>query len=645
MFEYVRTHQRLMQFILLLFIVPSFALFGVSSYFGAGNADAVATVGGDTISQLEFDEALRNQMNQMRQQLGEQFDEARFNTPEVKQSILDRLITQRVLKAEAKKENLSISDAVLQQTILAIPGLTLPSGAFDYEGYKNVLANRGMTPEMYESGLRQDLAVEQLIAAVQDSAFAPKTVISQISKIMGQQRDIQSMEFDAAEYVKQLKITDAMLKTYYEQHSAQFSVPESAKIEYVVLNRDAIASQATASDDEIKSFYDQNIKNFSTDEQRRASHILIKTDNDNSSAGQAAAKAKAGEILALVRKQPARFAELAKQYSQDEGSAQKGGDLGYFSKGMMVKPFEDAAFQLKQGKVSDLIKSDFGYHIIHLTAIKPTSVKPLAEVKDQITDDIKKQKATKQFREMAETFTNTVYEQSNSLKPVVDKLKLNLETAADITRDPNSANVKNKENPILLDPKFLKALFSDDVVKNKRNMEALEVAPTTLVSARIVEYKPASTRSFDEVKDVVTMFVKLAESEALAKKAGEEKLAALIKAEAAKPADAAGFGNAKTISRTKQEGVPPEAFNLLMNADTSKLPAYVGVNLAGQGYVVYRINKVQQAATDAATEAVTTAQLSQQLAAMLGSEAIYEFVAMLKQQGKVKIIKPFSATQ
>lgn len=640
MFEYVRTHQRLMQFILLLFIVPAFALVGVSSYVGTGNVDVIAKVNGENISQSEFDEALRNQMNQMRQQLGAQFDESMFNTPAVKESVLNRLITQRVLRAEAKKENLSISDAVLQQTILAIPGLTLPDGAFDYQGYKNVLANQGMTPEMYESNLRQDLAIEQLTDAVQGSAFAPKTVISQVAQIMGQQREIQSLDFNAADFVQQAKITDPMLKAYYDTHSAQFAVPESAKIAYVVLSGDTVAAQMTFSDDEIKSFYDQNIKNFSTEEQRRASHILIKADKDATSAEQAAAKAKAEEILALVRKQPGNFAELAKQYSQDEGSAQKGGDLDYFGKGMMVKPFEDAAFTLKQGEISGLVKSDFGYHIIHLTAIKPASVKPLAEVKDQIGEEIKKQKASKKFSEMAESFTNTVYEQSDSLKPAADKLKLTIETADDLTRDPNSTSEKNKLNPILSNPKFLKALFSDDVIKNKRNMEALEVEPNTLVSARITEYKPASTRPFDEVRDVVTMFVKLAESEALAKKAGEEKLAALV-ANSASPSNASGFGNNKIISRTKQEGVPPEAFNLLMNADTTKLPAFVGVNLAGQGYTVYRINKVQQVAPDAAS----TAQLTKQLDDVLASEDLYEFVAMLKQKGKVEIIKPFSATQ
>jgi len=639
MFEFVRTHQRLMQFILLLFIVPSFALVGISSYVGSGDVDTLAKVAGENISQQEFDNALREQMNQMRERLGAQFDEALFNTQEAKESVLNNLITQRVLKVEAGRENLSIPDSVLQQTILAFPGLTLPDGAFDYQGYKTALANQGMTPTMYESKLRQDLVAQQLTSAIQGSAFAPATVVAQISEIMGQQRHIQSLDFNAAVFVSQVKITDAMLKDYYDKHGSQFVIPESAKIEYVVLDGGAIAAQMTVSDDDIKSYYDQNIKNFSTDEQRRASHILIKVDKDASAAEKAAAKEKAEEVLALVRKDPANFAQLAKLYSQDEGSAPNGGDLEFFGKGMMVKPFEEAAFKLKKGEISDLVKSDFGYHIIDLTDIKPATVKPLDQVKNQISDEIKKQKASKQFSEMAETFTNTVYEQSGSLKPVADKLKLKIETADKLTRNPDPASQANKANPILSDPKFLKALFTDDVIKNKHNTESLEVAPNTLVSGRIVEYAPASKRPFDEVKDVVTMLVKIAEADSLAQKAGEAKLASLRANENA-AAGAAGFGNNKIISRIQPEGVPPAAFSLIMNADTRKLPAFVGVNLPGQGYIVYRINKIQQAAPDP----VRTAELTKQVEDVLASEDLYDFVAMLKRRDKVEIVKPFSVT-
>ncbi|PRC91185.1 SurA N-terminal domain-containing protein [Solimicrobium silvestre] len=632
MFEYVRTHQRLMQFILLLFIVPSFALVGISSYVRGNNEETVAKVAGENISQQEFDDALRQQMDKMRQRFGDKFDEAMFNTVEAKKSILDNLIAQRVLRAEVKNQNLSIPDQVLQQNILAIPGLTLPNGSFDNEGYKNALAAQRLTPTMYESGERERLAQQQLTTAIEGSAFVPKAVLAQVNAITSQEREIQSIDFKAADFVSQVKITDAMLKAYYDKNGAQFQIPEMAKIEYVVLSGETIAAQMTASDEEIKAYYDQNIKNYSVDEQRRASHILIKVNKGASAAEKAAAKAKAEEVLALVRKQPENFAQLAKQYSEDEGSKAQGGDLDFFAKGMMLKPFEDATYKLKENEISDLVESDFGFHIIHLTAIKPTSVKPLDQVKDQISADIKKQKAGKKFSEMAETFTNTVYEQSTSLQPVADKLKLTIATADNLTRVPNSVN---HSNPILANPKFLKALFSDDAIKNKRNTEALELGANTLVSARIVEHKPASKRPFDEVKDVITARVTLAESESLAQKAGQAKLASLI----ATP-DAAGFGDTKLVSRIQQGGIPGAAFDLIMKADTRKLPAFVGVELPGQAYAVYRINKIQQAAPDEGR----TAEIAKQVDNVTASDEFFAYVEMLKQKGNVKIVKPFVAT-
>lgn len=634
MFEYVRTHQRLMQFILLLFIVPSFVLVGVSSYVRGNSDNTIAKVAGENISEPEFDDALRDRMNQMRQRFGDQFDEAMFNTPAVKQSVLDNLIAQRALKAEVHKESLTVSDSELQRNILAIPGLTLPDGVFDSQGYARVLASNGLTKVMYENSLRTDLAQQQLSDAIQASAFAPKTLVAQIDAITSQQREVQSLNFKAADFVNQVKLTDALLKAYYDKNATQFEIPEMANIQYVVLSGDTIAAQMTASDDEIKEYYQQNIKNYTTPEQRRASHILIKVNKDASPADKAAARAKAEEVLALVRKHPGDFAQLAKQYSQDEGSASQGGDLDYFGRGMMLKPFEEATYSLKQDEISGLVETDFGYHIIHLTGIKPGTEKTLAQVKDQISEEIKKQKAAKKFSELAEMFTNTVYEQSDSLKAVADKLKLTIQSADKITRTPNLTNLVAMTNPVLSNPKFLKALFSDDLIKNKHNMEALDLGSNTLVSAHIMEYKPASQRPFDEVKDVVTARVTAAESDGLAKKAGEEKLANLK----VKPDDA-GFTASFTVSRMQQGVLPRPALDAVMRADIHQLPAFVGVDMPGQGYTVYRINKVDQAPADPGR----TAEIAKQVENVLGSKAFYNYVQQLKQKGSAKITKPFAS--
>jgi len=634
MFDFIRTHQRLMQFVLLLFIFPSFAFFGLEGYtrFNEGN-NAIAKVAGTSITQQEFDAAQREQMERIRQMFGGQFDPAMLDTPEARQGVLDGLIAQRVIAAEATSNRLSVSDQALQQTILGIPGIIGPDGKFDAERYKSLLAAQGMTPAVYEARLRQDLTMQQVSGSVQDTAFAPKTVASRLSDLNDQERTVQEAVFRTGDYASQVKVTDEMLKAYYDKHAKQFEVPEQVKAEYVVLNSDAVAAQINVSDADIKAYYDQNAARYSEEEQRRASHILIKADKSASEADKAAAKEKAEKLLAQVRKNPADFAKLAKENSQDPGSAERGGDLDFFGKGMMVKSFEDAAFKLKQGEISDVVESDFGYHIIQLTAVKPAVVKPLDEVKSQIAADIKKQLAAKKFTEMAEQFTNMVYEQSESLKPVVDKLGLKIETAAGLTRTPNPAAAPTA---LYNNPKFLNALFSDEAIKNKRNTEAIEVAPSTLIAGRVLEHKPVAKRPFEEVQAVVRERVIQEEAAALAKKAGEAKLAA------AKSGDNAGFGEAKTVSRTKAQGVNQAALPSIMKADATKLPAYVGVDLGAQGYAVYKVTKVGQPANP---DTARRAAEQQQIAGTLAQQEAFAYLEVLKKKAKVEILKPVAATK
>lgn len=632
MFEFIRTHQRLMQFLLLLFIFPSFAFFGLEGYTRFREGDnAVAKVAGQSITQQELDAAQREQMDRFRQMFGPQFDPKMLDTPEARQEILEGLIARRVMAVEAAKNRLVVGDQTLQQTILSVPGMTGADGKFDIERYKSLLAAQGMTPAMYEARLRQDLTLQQVNAAVQSTAFAPKTVANRLSDLNDQEREVLEQVFKSSDFASQVKITDEMLKDYYEKNARQFEVPEQVKAEYVVLNSEAVAAQISVSDADIKSYYEQNAKRFTDEEQRRASHILIKADKNASEAEKKSAKEKAEKILAQVRKNPGDFAKLAKEYSQDPGSAERGGDLDFFGKGMMVPPFEEAAFKLKQGEISDVVQSDFGYHIIQLTGVKPAKEKSLEEVKGQIAAEIKKQLAGKKFTEMAEQFTNIVYEQSDNLKPVADKLNLPIQTATGLTRTPNPALGANAP---FNNPKFLNALYSDEALKNKRNTEAIEVAPSTLIAGHVVEYKPVTKRPFEEVKSIVQERVVQAEAAKLAKNAGEAKLAA-----AKSGNDAAGFSSPKTVSRVKNQGMDRQAFQAVMKADTSKLPAYVGVDLP-QGYAVYRINKVSQPAT---ADAARRQAEQEQIANALAQQETMSYLEALKKKAKVEIRKPSSA--
>ncbi|SFA77832.1 peptidyl-prolyl cis-trans isomerase D [Collimonas sp. OK607] len=634
MFEFVRTHQRLMQFLLLLLIIPSFALVGLQSYssFGDG-ANTVAKVAGQPITQQELDNALRQQMDSMRQAFGERFDPKMLETPEAKQGVLDNLISQRVLAATVNSEHLSVSDQSLQQAILSVPALQGADGKFDNERYKSLLAAQGMAPTMYEARLRQDMAMQQLNGAVQATAFTPKTVAMRLSDINDQERDVQELLFKTADYAAQVKVTDAMLQDYYTRNAKEFEIPEQIKADYVLLDSAAIAAQVTVSDADIKSYYDQNQSRYTTPEERRASHILVSVKKDAPATEQAAAKAKAEALLAEVRKNPAEFAKVAKANSQDTASAEMGGDLGYFGSGMMVKPFDDAASKLKQGEISDLVQSDFGYHIIELTGIKAAQLKPLDEVKAEIGAEIKKQLAARKFTEMAETFSNTVYEQGDSLKAVADKLHLQIQSAANLGRQPNPAVAATAPYN---NQKFLTALYSDESLKNKHNTEAVEVAPNTFIAGHVVEYKPVTKRSFEEVQAIIRDKVTRTEETALAKKAGEEKLAALKAQD-----NASGFGATQTVSRAKNQGIDPLAFEAVMKANTTKLPAYVGVTLPQQGYAVYRIAKVGQPATQDQARRIAE---QQQITGVLAQQEMLAYVDVLKEKAKVKILKPVVAT-
>jgi peptidyl-prolyl cis-trans isomerase D len=363
---------------------------------------------------------------------------------------------------------------------------------------------------------------------------------------------------------------------------------------------------------------------------------LISVKKDATAADKAAAKTKAETLLAQLRKNPADFTKLAKENSQDPGSAVRGGDLDFFGKGMMVKPFEEAAYKLKQGEISDVVESQFGYHIIQLTAVKPAAIKTLDEVKAEIATEIRKQQAAKKYSELAELFRNTA-EETDSLKAVVDKLsdkvKLKIETAANLTRQPNLAIAPTAPYN---NPKFLTLLFADDAIKNKRNTEVIEAAPNTLIAGHVIEVKPATKRSFEEVQALLRERVTQIEAKKLAKKAGEARIAELKAKD-----DTAGFGEAKTISRAKSEGIERAAAAAVMKADVSKLPTYVGVEIPGQGYGVYRVNKVTQPAT---LDVARREAEQQQVASVLSQQEMVEYIDMLKQKAKVQILKvPASA--
>jgi peptidyl-prolyl cis-trans isomerase D len=627
MFDSVRNNKKIVQIFLALITLP-FAFFGVDSYVknsGAGND--LASVGDTKITVAQFEQSMRERQDQMRQSLGANFKPEMMATPEAKLAVLNSLIDQRLLLLEADKNRLQTSDEALREVISKIPSLQ-ENGKFSMNRYEAALRSQNMSQPQFEAKLRQDLTLQQLISAVGDTAFVSDTQAEAMLRLQLETRQYSEQKIAAEQFVDKVKIDAQAAQKFYDENKAHFAVPEQVRAEYVVLSLDALLSQVAVSDAEIKAWYDGHKDRYEQSEERRASHILIVTNGD---ADKEKAKAKAEEVLKEVQKSPGRFAELAKQYSQDPGSAQKGGDLGFFGHGMMVKAFEDIVFKQKEGEISGLVQSDFGYHIIKVTGIKPGHLRPLEEVRSEIVTELKTQAASRKFAEAAEAFTNMVYEQSDSLQPAADKFKLKIEKSGLIGKNPDPQTIAAL-GP-LANPKVIGALFSEDAIKNKRNTEAVEVAPNTLVAARVVEHVAATSVAFDTVQGDIEKQLKAQEAAAQAKAAGEARLAELKKGnDEAKSA----WSSVKSASRMQAaRDLPPAAIQALFKADVKTLPAYVGASIGGN-YMLYQIVKVSQPEK---VDGDKLKGLQREYGAIVAQQDLAAYLADLRQRYKININK------
>lgn len=619
MFDFVREKKRLVQIVLAVIILP-FAFWGIDSYNRAGNsAEVVATVNGAKITRREFDEALGQQQEQLRQMLGANFDAAMLDNPEMKRAVLDNLTAQRLLLERGKAAGLSVTDQQVAQLIAGI-GAFQQDGKFDKSRYEAALASRNMNPVTFEARLHEDIIRQQMRDAYVQNGYVSNSVVDNIVRLNEQQRTISVSTIPAQSFVARAQVADAAVQDYYKQNQKEFQLPEQARVEYVKFSADDLVAKANVAEEEVRRYYDEHQQEFGAPEERRAAHILISVAAAAPQAEQDAAKAKAEKLLQQVKQNPAQFADLAKANSEDPGSAANGGDLGFFGRGMMVKPFEEATYALKQGEVSGLVKSDFGYHIIKLVAIKPAQVAPYAAVRESINSKLRQQKATDLFAEQAEKFSNAVYEQSDTLKPAAELVGAKIEQSGWLVKGANAAEPWTG--------KMLQAVFSDEAVKNKRNTAAVEVASNTLVAARILEHKPASVRALNEVQDAIRQ--KLIQQQAL-KLAADQGKTALAQLQAGDKSSLS-WGPAQSITRAQHGELDVGLVRQIFQANGDKFPQYVGAE-TGQGYVLVRIDAVKQGE---APDEMKRMRYAQQLRQLTGEELFQAYLSDAKKHAKIE---------
>jgi peptidyl-prolyl cis-trans isomerase D len=620
-FDFVHRKKTIVQVILLLAILP-FMFWGVQSYRTDGQESYVAVVEGEEITRREFEQALRNQHETMRNMLGDKFDSTLLDNPQIRLAVLESLIQKKLLKREAVNVGLTVLDSQLAREIQNISAFH-EDQKFSYQRYEELLRRQQMTPALFESRMVAEIMQQQVLETVAKSAMIPETVIRNVAHLSEVKREINQVKIEPQHFISQINPDESAIQSYYENHQADFLLPERVRIEYVVLSLEELAQQEEVAADEIKKYFDEHQSEFGQEEQRQASHILIAAPATASDDEKAAVREKAENLLAQLKAEPEKFAELASEHSEDQGSAKAGGDLGFLGRGILVREFEDELFQMQPNEIRGPVETTFGFHIIKLSEIKPAQTASLEEVRDEIEQTLKRQKAASHFGEIVEDFSNIVYEQSDSLQPAAERLGLAIQQSEWIDK-------KSKEPAIVTNEKLLQAIFSDDAINDKRNTEAIEVMPDTFVSARVLEHKSAAIQSLDVVRDEVIDRVKKQLAAELAEQEGRAKLAQLQAGEDV----SVSWGDTREISYMQPQGLEIETLRAISQTESDKLPAYTGVTGSDGSFSLIRINRIiEPASLDKSQFQVFSNQLKQ----IIVQEELSSYQLGLRQRYDVKI--------
>lgn len=599
--------------ILALIIVP-FAMWGIDSYFrGGGREPAVAEVGGDAVGQREFFRALQNQRDALQEQAHAKVD---IEDKAFRQQVLDQMVELRLVANAARRNGMSVAGNQLDEVIRSAPIFQV-DGKFSEQRFQRWLGEQGLTQKTLAAMIERESLAQQFQLGYGQGAVVAAASAGRVAALMAQQREVNEAIFDAQAYEKSVVVDDKAIEADYDADKSRYATPAQVRVQYVVLSTDAIRAGIKIDDAAARQYYEANKARYQAPEQRRASHILVKADDD---AARPAAKAKAEKLLAQVKADSAKFAELAKQSSDDPGSAAQGGDLGSFTRDTMVKPFADAVFGMKVGEISGLVETQYGYHIIRLTGVTPGTLAPFDSVKAEIVAELAQQQADRKFAEVAERFSNLVYEQPGSLEPAAKEFNLAVKETGWIDRD-------NADPAFLAKPAMMDALFSPEALDKHQNTEAVEVAPGTLVSARVLEYKPAGVRSLAEVVPIIRAKLTLRAAQAKAVEAGQ---AALKSAEAGQAVP--GLSAPMLVSRMQPMKLPAESVKAIFKAPADKLPVFVGVETPG-GYRLYRIGRIIEGAPDDKRSRLVQRDLTR----IAAQEELKAYLAYVRANTKVKI--------
>lgn len=618
---------------LLVLIVISFGLWGIEGYFSnRASTNDVAKVDGVPISKSAFDERYKQEMDRIRQMMGKDFNPQLLQSAKFKDQILEGLISYQILINETRRLGLAVTDADVVRFIQNLPVFSGDKG-FSKTRYVQILSQQGLTPAKFESQVREELAVRQLEQSLSSVPLTTSQEVGDLYALSEESRKAQVAILPAQRFLKEVAVTPAEEEQYYKAHQAEFKLPERVKVNYVILSPEQFAGKVNVSDSELQAAYDKDKAKFTVPEQRKARHILIPVPQNASAAEVKKAQAQADSIEKQLQA-GANFAELAKKYSGDPGSASQGGELGFFSRGMMVKPFEDAVFSMKPGQISPPIRTPFGFHIIQLEDIKPEHVKSFDEVKPELEADIRKQKADQAYNAAVEKFKDMLFtQQKQGLEPIAKEFGLSVQESGWLmSGQPGQGPFAN--------PAVESAAFSPKVLQGD-NSEALDLPGGGLIGMHLVAHEPAKQQSLAEAKDAVDNALKQQKADALAKSNAQALLKAVQSGQdLMQAAQAKGFQAQEiTFSRRNAEQMPPEVVQGIFKAPTPA-PGKVSTGLSDLpgGAVVYAVESVARPAPASMPPAVRQ-QISDFLQSQRGNEVFRSYLHALRAKADIKVFK------
>jgi len=571
-----RTQTTFAKVILGIIIVP-FALFGIDSYLSSvGKNIYIASVNDETISANELQKTESQFIAQIKSQ-DESTDPKIFESIEFKKAVLDKLITTKLINQEIKNSGFFISNNQVATYISGMPQFQ-QNGKFSQSQYDEVLKINNLTPKKFDDNIKNDLGTQQVKDSLTNLVYVPKNKIQHLVDLAYQKRDVSIYELKQNDFKDKIDLSDPALQKVYEESKSSFTRPDQVKINFIIYSVAGIVPTVKVEDKEVKDYFSNNINRYQASQQRKAKHILFNLRSDMKPDEILKIEKKALNILKKVKKNPKSFNENAKKYSQDAESSKNGGDLGFFSRGDMTKAFDDAVFSMSKNQISNLIMTEFGYHIIMLTDIKGEEVK-FKTVKNQIKGELIFNKALAEYGSNAEDFSNIVYEQSENLQEAANKFSLKVEGSEWLSFDDAKKFFNNEA--------FAQAIFDKNAINDKKNISAIEASPNNLVAARVVEFRPSASKSFQEVKGLIKDFLIEAESQRLLISAGTK----LIEDVKLKP-KAIKWIDELTIDRVDRQGLSDPLINAIFKMDYSQLPKYSGLYDGKGEYIIVKLNKV-----------------------------------------------------